>query len=195
MDASTAFRKYLGVDENLAGVFVLNVYQNGPAVKGGLRAGDFITAIDGQAVNTSDQLVEKIGSLKKGSSVKLNVQRFSQKLVLTLTPEARPADKLLADNSRYWPGFQVTYLDEENRKIINLTDRNIKGVIVYQVPEGSPAAVMGLRVGDVITDVNGRKISTLAEFFTLMDNSRTKTFKLGFYRNGQSFTTDPFVLK
>ncbi|MBR6396293.1 MAG: trypsin-like peptidase domain-containing protein [Lachnospiraceae bacterium] len=46
------------------------------------------------------------------------------------------------------------------------------GVYVYQVSQGSPAEAAGLMMGDIITEFNGKKISTMQDLQTELANHR-----------------------
>lgn len=67
------------------GVKVLNVDEDTPAAKAGLRKDDVITEIDGTAVNSVDELKGKIKDLKEGSSLRVTFQRSSKTQSATLT--------------------------------------------------------------------------------------------------------------
>ena len=56
-----------------------------------------------------------------------------------------------------WTGFTVQEVDEAIARAARLT--KAEGVIVNDVEKGSPAAKAGLKVGDIILEVNGEKIT------------------------------------
>lgn len=72
------------------GVYVKEVAKGGAAEKGGVKAGDVITAVNKVEVTTMASLQEKINSYRKGTKVELTVQRSSdgkykaKKLTVTL---------------------------------------------------------------------------------------------------------------
>ncbi len=57
-----------------------------PAVKAGLKCGDIITHINGEAATSSNQLTESVEQ-SQGQTLKLNIDRNGEKLELTLKPE------------------------------------------------------------------------------------------------------------
>ncbi len=57
-----------------------------PAVNAGLKCGDIITHINGEAVTSSKQLTESVEQ-SQGQTLKLNIDRNGEKLELTLRPE------------------------------------------------------------------------------------------------------------
>lgn len=57
------------------GVVVVRVLPNTPAEKAGLRRGDVVTDIDGQAIATAEQLQQLVEISQIGQTLKLQVQR------------------------------------------------------------------------------------------------------------------------
>lgn len=68
------------------------IIKGGPAEKAGLKDNDVITAVDGQALNDNNPLVNVILGHKPGDTIKLTVQRGDQALTLDLTLGERPSD-------------------------------------------------------------------------------------------------------
>lgn len=81
--------EYFGVNSG-KGVLVTEVHQNRPAAKGGLKAGDVITAIDGKKIESIDTLVETITEKEEGQ-VTLTILRNRAEQTLTVTIEKRRA--------------------------------------------------------------------------------------------------------
>lgn len=68
-----------------AGAAVQEVTQGAPAEEAGLRSGDVITQVDGQAVSGSKDLVAIVGKAQVGQNLSLTVYRQGQTLQLELT--------------------------------------------------------------------------------------------------------------
>ena len=66
------------------GVLITGVLQDGPASKGGLKPGDVVTNVAGQAVASVAQLLNSVAALPPGQPAKVAVQRGNQALELTL---------------------------------------------------------------------------------------------------------------
>jgi serine protease DegQ len=74
-----------------AGVLVVAIEANGPAQRGGLRRGDVIRSIDGNAVANAADLVARTGSAKPGDTVKLRIERRGEPITVQVTLGQRPA--------------------------------------------------------------------------------------------------------
>ncbi len=91
-------RGWLGVsvqdrEPRREGVVVADVERGGPAARAGLRPGDIVTAVNGQAVGTARALTSAVATAAPDSRVKLAVHRGSQTLDLGVTLGRRPAEQ------------------------------------------------------------------------------------------------------
>ncbi|WP_332820512.1 DegQ family serine endoprotease [Pseudomonas sp.] len=150
-----------------AGALVAQVLEGGPAAKGGLQVGDVILSIDGAPIVMSGDLPHLVGRLKPGSTAELDVVRDGSRKKLKLTIGALPEDgEALAgatlpgvERSSNRLGVKVVELTAEQKKSLDLQG----GVVISEVLEG-PAALIGLRPGDVITHLNNQAIDSAKTF-------------------------------
>ncbi len=150
-----------------AGALVAQVLEGGPAAKGGLQVGDVILSLNGQPIVMSADLPHLVGGLKPGSEVELDVVREGTRKKLQLTIGALPEDgaELAAgespgvERSSNRLGVTVSELTDEQKKALDLQG----GVVIKEVLEG-PAALIGLRPGDVITHLNNQAIDSAKTF-------------------------------
>jgi serine protease Do len=150
-----------------AGALVAQVLEGGPAAKGGLQVGDVILSIDGTPIVMSGDLPHLVGRLKPGSKAVLDVVREGARKKLTLTIGALPEDgEALAgttgpgvERSSNRLGVKVVELTVEQKKSLDLQG----GVVITEVLDG-PAALIGLRPGDVITHLNNQAIDSTKTF-------------------------------
>jgi serine protease Do len=181
------FQTSLGVKE---GVVVGNVQRGQAADKGGLQRLDVITTVDGQKINSPDDLVASISSRRAGETVKMGVIRDGKTRELTIVlgdrkemqalngnqegeetappAEETPDGKTINLEKNY--GFTVEALTPANRHQFGVADDR-KGVIVTYVSPRSVAAEKGLTPGVIITDVGTKDTPSLAEF-----NAQVKRF-------------------
>jgi Do/DeqQ family serine protease len=162
---------FKGLDK---GVVVRTIEADAPAYKSDLRPFDVITQVDGAAVTTDTQLQREILKKKIGQNVELTVWRKGQTLKIPVTTGELPNDISQASNEIKPPvptkpeessnkfGLQVQELTKEVATRLKLgVDQ---GVIVTDVAENSLAAAQDIQREDVITEVDGRKITSLASF-------------------------------
>jgi serine protease Do len=150
-----------------AGALVAQVLEDGPAAKGGLQVGDVILSLDGKPIIMSADLPHLVGAIKPGARAELDVVRDGARKKLQLTIGALPEDgETLAGNpapgverSSNRLGVKVVELTAEQKKSLDLKG----GVVISEVQEG-PAALIGLRPGDVITHLNNQAIESAKTF-------------------------------
>ena len=73
-----------------AGVGIAAVVGAGPAARSGLHAGDVVTAVNGQAVDTARGLIRAVAVTAPGATVKLTVHRQGRDLNVSVTVGRRP---------------------------------------------------------------------------------------------------------
>ncbi len=173
--------------DNRKGALVSQVFIASPAEKGGFLPGDFIIAINGKTVRDRDQLVLVVGDLLAGEQASFTVIRQGQEMELTVKIEARD-DKVAASNEKLWPGAIVIALTDEIRKAVEV-DSSVKGVLVAEAYDKTPAATVGIKRYDVITAVNGKKVTKLSEFYEIINDKDSKELWFEFVRNGETLET------
>ncbi len=80
----------LSQEPNEHGLMVGGVTPNGPAAKGGMQAGDIIISLVGQAIRDRQGLMQVLGGLKPGKTVKIQVLREGERVTLEVTLGERP---------------------------------------------------------------------------------------------------------
>lgn len=84
MQLNKQLADYFGITGG-KGVLVTSVTEDGPAAKAGVKAGDVITAIDGEAVDSPGDISRAIGGKKEGS-VTLTIIRNKSQQTIQVTP-------------------------------------------------------------------------------------------------------------
>ncbi len=185
-DADKDMAKDLGVDGS-KGAFVSQLFIGSPAEKGGMKAGDYIVELNGKPVLSQSQLVLLVGDLRAGETAKFAVIRSGKRVELTVRIEARK-DDVAADGSKLWPGLAVYPLTDEIRSSLSI-DSGVKGVLTGDVVAKSPASVMGVQRGDVITAVNGTTVKSLSDFFKALNDKASGDLYFEVNRGGTKLET------
>lgn len=169
----------LGIAEQ-KGAFLGHVFTDGPGAKGGLRSGDLVTAIDGKPIANLDQLVRVVADLPVGKSVVFTVLRGAKSLQLKVVIEERK-EAVAADYSKLWPGVEIAALSADEAAKLSIP-KGVKGFKVISVIARSPASAASLRLGDVITEVNGTALKDASDFYRMINEAGK--IQLTVYRNG-----------
>jgi S1-C subfamily serine protease len=123
-----------------------------------VRPGDVVVAAGGQRVDGAQALRNIEGLLPVDQAVSVELQRGDRRLTVqaVLKAKAREIDGQQIDPRL--TGATLTELPERLRQ------QGLEGVIASKVDPQSRAARSGLRAGDFIALLNGRKIDDLAAF-------------------------------
>jgi serine protease Do len=159
----------LGVTKD-TGVLVGQVYDNTPAGKGKIKAGDVITSIAGHPIRNGQQLQMLVATLPLHKAVPVNVVRDGQHQTLQVTVEEQPEDFGQTVTTRAQTpegGQEATNLDKIGVAVQDLSaqtaqelgyDPSTRGVVITSVRPGSVAATSGLRPGMLIVKVDHRTV-------------------------------------
>lgn len=190
MDNDAAFLRSLGADGK-QGAFIEQVFQDSPADKGGLIPGDLVTSMDGKDIKNVNDLTRRVGDTVAGTKVEFGIIRSGAAKKLTVKIDERD-DKKTGDNAKLWPGIQV--LPSDSPLLSNAGMKVDSGVVVQAVIPKSPGADMGLQARDVITEINGKKVSSLRDFYDAINGSSSKlTFK--YSRNDKDYESPAYIKK
>jgi serine protease Do/serine protease DegQ len=153
---SPEYRKNLGLADDVQGALVSQVVEGSAAEKAGVKAGDVITSVNGQAVKSGQELRNVIGMLRIGESVDLGVIREGKPRHITAT---------VGEVTGAGAGQQGSvHQSLDGADLADAPAAQGGGVLVRAVEAGSPAAQVGLRANDRIVGVNRTRIASLAQF-------------------------------
>ena len=138
---------YFGAKDG--GVLITSVTENSPAAKAGLKAGDVITAVDGEKVDSTGD-VSRVINKKQEGEVSLTILRDHNTRTVNLTPEKREQPTIMRPGTLgtrriMIPSIQVPVIPEMNielpRIVIPATPK-----IEVNVPRTAPRARSRARV-------------------------------------------------
>ncbi len=140
-----------------SGALVSEPQDDSPAKKAGLKAGDVITSVDNEKVETPRDLARRIGGMQPGTEVAVQIWRNGESksvdIKLGLLPKA---DQMAGTPAPMTPGEPAS-LDGFGLKVTKADDG--RGVVVTDVESGSDAEERGIQPGDVIVAVNSKPVT------------------------------------
>ncbi len=155
------------------GVVVSAIMPEGPAAKSELKPSDVITSVEGTKVATPQELRSAIRSRTIGQPLTLDVFRQGKNIQVKVTPGdwVQPASAVASSrspsSSKIEParlGITVQELTRDLAKKFGLDAAQGEGVLIAAVDKNSPAALKGLKAGDVITSVNQQPVASKKQF-------------------------------
>jgi serine protease Do len=165
-DVNSEMAEYYGM-ETKKGVFVADVFKGDPADAAGIKPKDIIVEVNGQKVDTTRQLTSLVAGIPVGQSAKVKVIRDGQPKTFTVKIAKRDDAKVASrgetpEKRDDQLGLRVSALTPEIAQRFNI--REASGVIVIDVQGGSQADEAGMRVGDIIKEINRQTIESVKDY-------------------------------
>ena len=173
---------------NTFGALVIDITRDGPS-DGAILEGDIILEFDGKSIERMRDLPRVVAETAVGKAVPVKILRNGQEVTLDITlgrlevgeqqiaaaqnPAEGPTPPVADEPAGPAPGlqelvgFDVAPLDEARRSEFAI-GANVDGVVVTAVNDGSDASQKGFLPGLIITEVNQKKIGTVADVTDLV---------------------------
>jgi len=167
---------YIGVPQDspkMREITVASIEKVGPEYKAGLRKGDKIFKLNDKTFFcTWKEFVFK--TILTIGEVELDVNRDGKDLEISYVPKQNPnAPEAMKFEKMPWPYF-------------------LAKIPIKMFPKNdSPAALAGMKDGDIIISINGRRIENYDEFFGIINYSNGKTLDLIVDRDGKNVKLSP----
>ena len=170
----------LGID-NVEGVYINDISENGAADDSGLKIGDIITQIDGQKIKNSSELYERVGIHRPGDKIIVTVFRNekSKDIEVVLKNQNNKTTMQRVENiDLLGAKFKVA-----NKEVLKLAKVSY-GVQVTEVNPGK-LRTKGVKVGFVVLKINQEKVETVADIQRIIKNSEGGVLIEGVYPDGK----------
>jgi serine protease Do len=152
-----------------SGALVAKESKDAPAAAAGVKIGDVVTAVNGQAVADPRELARRIADLGPKKSADLTIWRNGAQQTLSVTLGAMPNDKEAMNDL----GTSKPDAGQASVAKLGLTlERGHDGVTITDVDPNSAAADRGLQQGDVILEASGKAVEQPAEVAQAFDAAR-----------------------
>ncbi len=158
------------------GALVADVTPGGPAAKAGLEQKDVILKVNGHAIETSNDLRNRVSAMAPGANVTLEVLRAGATRSLTATLGEVPEDANAASNQSADTGklgVTVEPVTPQSARQYHVP-AGTTGLVVTAVDPSGVAAGIGLRPGDVLRQVNGTAVHTADELSQALASRRDR---------------------
>ncbi|MGM0554551.1 MAG: DegQ family serine endoprotease [Pseudomonadota bacterium] len=153
-DLSAALAQAFDLDVT-QGAVITRVDPGSAAARAGLQPGDVVLRMDGQPIRSGGDLRNRLGLLRAGSEVTLDVLRDGRERAITARLE-RP-DERRVEGAAIHPRLEGVRLSETTGR-----DGQLRVSVVAVEPQSAGARV-GLRPGDVLVAINRQPIERLAD--------------------------------
>lgn len=164
-----------------SGAIISYVEAGTPAAEAGLLPGDVVVSVNGERIEGSSELRNKVGLAPLGSILDLVVLRDGNEVEIATQIEAGEVaqPQILRNDKKVLEGAELAELTEGMPGF-----GEVEGVSVVAVKPGSPAHRAGLRAGDVIMRVKNEAVKTIDQLVgAFSENTGTPT-ALAVFRDG-----------
>ncbi len=158
------------------GALVGDVVPGGPAEQAGVRRGDVILKLQGQDILDANDLMNRIALIPPGTTIDLTLFRDGKTTTAKAKVTKREEEKLSQENQPSQEpgetesngvvtslGLEAADLSDEVRKQLQLSDKVKSGVAVTKIDPDGGAAEAGIEEGDVILEVNRKKVESVKD--------------------------------
>ena len=167
------------------GALVQDIAPNSPGERAGIRAYDVVTAVDGRAIWTNDELIREISARPPGSAARLRVVRDGHERSTIVKLAERPTQQESGEEAapdRPRDAEQprtperrvgVTVRDIDTSIVRRLSMPGVQGVVITRIdPTGPAFGTPALRRGQIILEINRQQVSSVNDFNRLVSAAR-----------------------
>jgi serine protease Do len=173
--------------DRASGALVGQIDAKGPALGAGLKPGDVILRFDGQNVRDSGDLPPMVTQTPVGKKVPVEIVRDGERQTLYVTLARRPETQSFAAQGEQAPAqrqtdsLAVSELTDEQKRELDVDS----GVVITDL-RSRAAMSSGLQEGDVVLEINRKKITSAGEFEKALAAAKGKTALMLIKRQGQT---------
>jgi serine protease Do len=145
------------------GALVSEPQPESPAAKAGILAGDVITAMNGKPIKDAHDLAKQVGAIPPGTAVKLTLWRKGEEKNMSIALGELPKERTARAVTPEGTSQDVPKLGLMLAPASEVAGSGSEGVVVTQIDPEGLASEHGMKTGDVILDIGGKKVATPAD--------------------------------
>ena len=172
---------------NRDGALVSDIVKDSPAEKAGLKTGDVIIKFNGEKVTDPSHLKNIVSSTAPGEKRKVVIVRdgnWETFLVKLEELEQESTTLATSDNNTSSLGIEVQNISNSLAEKYSI-DPESPGVLVTDINQKSNAFEVGIRVGDIITRVGTKKVTSTKSFNSFIKNMEGQDSLLLLVKRGE----------
>ena len=172
-----------------AGSVITNVTPGSPASRAGLKPGDVIASVDGQAVDDPNAFNYRFTTHALGGRIDLGVVRGGREIKVAVALETapdQPRDELVIRSRSPFIGAKVANLSPALADELQL-ESSTEGVVVIDVEAGTLAQNLGFQRGDIVVSVNNQKIAKTHDLERVA-KAGSRLWRVSIVRGGQQIS-------
>ncbi len=179
----------------VGGALVSDVFRGSPAEKAGVKRGDIIIEFNGRKIPGVSSLRNMVAQSKVGLEAPLKLVRRGKELKLRIKIAELPGEfaeisslpESGTEKSNPLAGLTVTELTPSIARQLGISPAE-RGVVVVNVEEGSPPERAGIKKGDLIQEVDRKKIGSYREWKDILEGLKESDLVVVFLnRAGRRF--------
>ena len=167
--------------DNIAGVLVSGLRENGAAGDAGILVNDVITAINGVQVNSPAELQEQVSRYRPNDKISVTINRKNQIIKMDVVLRNPEGGTGIVERQEAVSAFGASFEELSSSEKRNLGIKN--GVRVVDVNSGKFRS-RGIKEGYVITEINDRSVNSLDDIKKIVDTSDGGIYIEGIYPDG-----------
>jgi Do/DeqQ family serine protease len=172
--------------DRAVGAYVTRVYPGSPAAQAGLLQGDVILGVDGVEVTDARSIMYRLTTRGIGNTAELDVSRVGKRVTAKVTlrapPKAGKDDVRNLAGDHPLDGARVSNILPAVADELGLDEET--GAVVLSVRNGSTAANLGFKAGDIVASIGNQEIENVAELEGLL-KQRQRMWRMAIKRGGR----------
>lgn len=147
------------------------IQENSPAAKAGLRMGDRVLAINGNVIQSWDEIDEALQE-SSGKPLLFKVHRGQEDIEIPVTPVSKTGKNLFGEEEAYW----------------DIGASSLLYPVVGELVKGGRAEEAGMREGDRIVKIDGTPIETWQDMTAIIHSNPEKLLHFTIERDDHMIT-------